>query len=47
VFGYAELGFFVKEHAAGEQAEAGWVRDGRLTRGSAELGPRLPVSGAA
>jgi len=47
VYGFAELGFFTKEHAAGEQAAAAWVRDGRLVRGSAELGPRLPVAAPA
>ena len=43
VFGYAELQFFTKEHAIGEKADAAWIRDGRLMRGTAELGPRLPV----
>jgi uncharacterized protein YndB with AHSA1/START domain len=47
VFGFAELQFFTKEHAAGEQASAAWVRDGRLMRGTAELGPRIPVTHAA
>ena len=46
VFGFAEIGFFAKEHSAGEQAGAAWVRDGRLMRGSAELGARLPVTAA-
>jgi uncharacterized protein YndB with AHSA1/START domain len=41
VFGFAEVQFFTKEHSPGEHAEAAWVRDGRLMRGSAELGPRI------
>jgi uncharacterized protein YndB with AHSA1/START domain len=43
VFGFAEVQFFTKEHAPGERASAAWIRNGELTRGSAELGPRLPV----
>lgn len=43
VFGFAELQFFTKEHGPGERAGAAWVRNGQLMRGSAELGPRLPV----
>jgi len=43
VFGFAEVQFFTKEHASGEKAEAAWVRDGKLMRGSAELGSRIPV----
>jgi hypothetical protein len=46
VFGYAELGFFTKEHRAGEMAQAAWVRDGQLMRASAELGARIPVAAA-
>jgi uncharacterized protein YndB with AHSA1/START domain len=45
VFGFVEVQFFTKEHAAGETAEAAWIRDGTLMRGSAELGARLPVEG--
>jgi S1-C subfamily serine protease len=44
VFSFAEVQFFTKEHDPGEHAEAAWVRDGQLMRGSAELGPRLPVT---
>lgn len=47
VFSFAEVQFFTKEHVPGEQAEAAWVRDGQLMRGSAALGARIPVSGAA
>jgi uncharacterized protein YndB with AHSA1/START domain len=47
VFGFAEVQFFTKEHAPGEQATAAWVRDGKLMRASAELGPRVLVMGAA
>ncbi|MEX1255257.1 MAG: SRPBCC domain-containing protein [Dehalococcoidia bacterium] len=43
VFGFAEVQFFTKEHGPGEHAEAAWVRDGQLMRGSAELGPRIAV----
>ncbi len=44
VFSFAEVQFFTKEHVAGEQASAAWVRDGQLIRGTAELGPRIPVT---
>lgn len=47
IYGFAELSFFIKEHGLGEQATAAWVRDGKLMRGSAELGARLPVGTAA
>jgi S1-C subfamily serine protease len=47
VLGYGEIGSFSKEHAPGERAEAAWVRDSRLMRGSAELGARIPVASAA
>jgi S1-C subfamily serine protease len=47
VFGLAELGFFTKEHAVGEVASAAWIRNRQLLRGSAELGPRLPVAAAS
>jgi uncharacterized protein YndB with AHSA1/START domain len=47
VFGIAEVQFFTKEHAAGERAEAAWIRDGNLMRATAELGPRLPVESVA
>lgn len=48
VFGFAEVQFFTKEHAPGEQAAAAWIRGGKLMRGSAELGTRIPVdTGAA
>jgi len=40
VFKRRELYFFTREHAAGEHAEAAWIRDGRLMRGRALLGPR-------
>lgn len=43
VFGFAEVQFFTKEHSPGHQTEAVWVRDGQLMRGSAELGPRIPL----
>jgi S1-C subfamily serine protease len=46
VFGFAEVQFFTKEHAAGETADAAWIRDGDLMRGSAELGSRLPARGS-
>jgi uncharacterized protein YndB with AHSA1/START domain len=41
VFGFREVQFFTKEHAAGETAEAAWVRDGALMRGQATLGERI------
>lgn len=44
VFGFAEVQFFTKEHAAGEKAAAAWIRDGQLLRGSAELGERTLVA---
>jgi hypothetical protein len=44
VFGFAELQYFTKTHTPGDKAEAGWIRSGQLTRGSAELGARLPVA---
>lgn len=46
VFGFAEVQFFTKEHGPGEHAEAAWVREGQLMRGSADLGPRIPVGAA-
>jgi carbon monoxide dehydrogenase subunit G len=46
VFGFAEVQFFTKEHGAGEQTSAAWVRDGQLMRGSAELGERLAARGS-
>jgi uncharacterized protein YndB with AHSA1/START domain len=42
VFGLAELAFFAKLRAAGERAEARWVRGGALLRGAAVLGERVP-----
>lgn len=45
VFGFAEVQFFTKEHAPGEQASAAWIRNGALMRGTAELGSRIPVGG--
>jgi len=42
VFGLAELAFFRKLRAAGERAEARWVRDGALLAGAAVLGERVP-----
>ena len=42
VFGLAELAFFSKLRAAGERAEARWVRDGVLLHGAATLGERVP-----
>jgi S1-C subfamily serine protease len=47
VFGFAEVQFFTKEHGPGEHAAAAWVREGKLMRGSAELGPRIPIGPAA
>jgi uncharacterized protein YndB with AHSA1/START domain len=47
VFSFAEVQFFTKEHAPGEQGSAAWIRDGQLIRGSAELGPRLPAAAGA
>jgi uncharacterized protein YndB with AHSA1/START domain len=47
VFSFAEVQFFTKEHGPGETASAAWVRDGQLMRATAELGPRIPVAGAA
>jgi uncharacterized protein YndB with AHSA1/START domain len=44
VFGFAELNFCTREHQPGELLEAAWVRSGRLTRGTAELGRRAPVA---
>jgi uncharacterized protein YndB with AHSA1/START domain len=44
VFSFAEVQFFTKEHSAGEQATAGWIRDGELLRGSAKLGLRAPAA---
>jgi uncharacterized protein YndB with AHSA1/START domain len=41
VFGLAELAFFAKLRAAGERAEARWVRAGALLHGSAVLGDRI------
>ena len=41
VFSFAEVQFFTKEHAPGEQVTAAWVRDGKLMRGLAELGARI------
>lgn len=43
VFGFAEVQFFTKEHGPGESATAAWVREGRLMRGSAQLGGRIPM----
>jgi uncharacterized protein YndB with AHSA1/START domain len=43
LFGLAELQFFSKEHKAGEKVTAAWIRDGRLMRGSAQLGSRVAV----
>jgi len=40
VFKRRELFFFAREHAAGEEAGAAWVRNGRLLRGRALLGSR-------
>lgn len=47
VFCWAEVQFFTKEHAPGETSSAAWIRDGKLMRGSADLGARLPVEGVA
>jgi uncharacterized protein YndB with AHSA1/START domain len=47
VFGFAEVQFFTKEHGVGEHASAAWVREGKLMRGTAALGPRLPVHPAS
>jgi uncharacterized protein YndB with AHSA1/START domain len=41
VFGRSDLAFFTKLRAAGETAEARWVRDGALMHGSAVLGERI------
>lgn len=43
VFGFHEVNFFQREHEVGDTANAAWVRGGKLMRGSAELGARLPV----
>jgi uncharacterized protein YndB with AHSA1/START domain len=43
VFSFAEVQFFTKEHAPGEEVSAAWVRNGQLMRGMAKLGPRLAV----
>jgi len=43
VFGFSEVQFFTKEHGPGESATAAWIREGRLMRGSAELGARIPA----
>jgi uncharacterized protein YndB with AHSA1/START domain len=40
VFGLAELAFFAKLRAAGDEAEARWIRAGALLSGSAALGAR-------
>jgi uncharacterized protein YndB with AHSA1/START domain len=40
VFKRSDLWFFVREHGAGEDADAAWVRDGQLMRGRASLGSR-------
>jgi len=44
VFGRRELWFFVREHGAGEEAEAAWVRGRELMRGRAILGERERVA---
>lgn len=41
VFGLSDLAFFTKLRAAGEPAEARWIRAGELLSGSAELGARV------
>jgi hypothetical protein len=41
VFGLAELAFFTKLRAAGERAEARWVRGASLLHGAAALGERV------
>jgi uncharacterized protein YndB with AHSA1/START domain len=40
VYRRSDLWFFVREHGAGEEADAAWVREGRLVRGRAVLGLR-------
>lgn len=48
VFGLSDLAFFAKLRAAGETAEARWIRDGALLEGSAVLGERVaPLERAA
>jgi len=47
VFGFHELLFFRRLHRVGDIGTAAWVRGGKLLRGSAELGPRLPVGAGA
>jgi uncharacterized protein YndB with AHSA1/START domain len=48
VFGLSDLAFFAKLRAAGETAEARWIRDGALLHGSAVLGERVaPLERAA
>jgi uncharacterized protein YndB with AHSA1/START domain len=42
VFGLSDLAFFAKLRAAGEEAEARWIRAGALLHGSAVLGERTP-----
>jgi uncharacterized protein YndB with AHSA1/START domain len=44
VFGFSELNFFNREHNPGDHLDAAWVREGKLLRGTAELGARLPVA---
>jgi S1-C subfamily serine protease len=41
VFGLSDLAFFAKLRAAGETAEARWIRVGALLHGSAVLGERI------
>jgi len=40
VFDVSDIGFFVREHDAGEEADVVWVRDGELHTGRGELTPR-------
>lgn len=40
VYRRSDLWFFVREHAAGEEADAAWIRGGQLMRGRALLGLR-------
>jgi uncharacterized protein YndB with AHSA1/START domain len=44
VFGFHELNFFIREHHPGEQADAAWVHNGTLIRGTAALGPRASMT---
>jgi S1-C subfamily serine protease len=44
IFGLGDLALFTKLRAAGERAEARWLRAGSLRQGAALLGERIPPS---